>query len=328
MEEILEIKDLYVEYHTMEGKVKALNGINLKVNKGESLGLVGETGAGKTTTALSVLGLLPKRNSKIISGYIKFSGKELTDKRNRNFLEKIRGNRIAMVFQNPLSSLNPVFTVGEQVAMVFRRHQKMGKKLANLEAGKILEMTGILAFRMHDYPHQFSGGMRQRIGIAAALACKPDLLIADEPTTALDVTIQAQVLELMKELQRKSSTAFIMITHNLGIVKELCDRVAVMYAGRIIEEGEVEEVFGHPTHPYTEGLLGSLPDINKKSERLTPIKGFMSNPMALPKGCKFASRCPYTMNICIEEDPADIELNNKHRVACFRVSEGKAALNE
>jgi len=325
VEELLEIKDLYVEYHTMEGKVKALNGVNLKIAKSESIGLVGETGAGKTTTALSILGLLPKRNSKIVSGNIIFSGKELTDKRNRGFLEKIRGNRIAMVFQNPLSSLNPVFTVGEQVAMVFRRHQKMGKKQAKIEAGKILEMTGILAFRMEDYPHQFSGGMRQRIGIAAALACKPDLLIADEPTTALDVTIQAQVLELMKELQNKSKTTLIMITHNLGIVKELCDRVAVMYAGRIIEEGEVEEVFNHPFHPYTEGLLGSLPDIKKKIERLNPIKGFMSNPMNLPKGCKFASRCPYCMEICIKEDPSDIILNDKHRAACFREDKGKVS---
>jgi len=317
LEHLLGIEDLYVEYHTLEGTVRALNGVHLSLDKGEALGLVGETGAGKTTAAVSVLGLLSRRTARITKGSIRFAGKELLDKKNAAYLQCIRGDRISMVFQNPLTSLNPVFTVGEQVAMVFRQHQKMNKQQAAEAAGKILEVVGIPAYRAADYPHQFSGGMRQRVGIAAALACEPDLLIADEPTTALDVTIQAQVLELMKDLQRKNRTSLIMITHNLGIVRELCERVAVMYAGRIIEKGSVDSVFTKPSHPYTKGLIGSLPDINKKTERLEPIPGFMSNPMALPEGCKFAPRCPACMEICNKRDPSETRLDTDHFVACF-----------
>ena len=323
-EKMLEIKNLFVEYHTMEGTVQALNGVHLTVDKGEALGLVGETGAGKTTTAVATLGLLPKRNSKILKGSsIVYDGHELLDKKNQDYLEKIRGSKIAMVFQNPLTSLNPVFTIGEQIAMVFRQHQGMNKKEAMHAAGEMLEMVGIPSYRVVDYPHQLSGGMRQRVGIAAALACKPDLLIADEPTTALDVTIQAQVLELMKELQHKQRTSLIMITHNLGIVKELCERVAVMYAGRIIEQGFVDDVFTNPCHPYTRGLLGSLPDINKKTDRLTPIPGFMSDPMHLPEGCKFAERCPDCMDICRKVDPEDTQINDTHVAACHAINNGR-----
>jgi len=321
---LLEIKDLHVEFRTMEGTVYALKGVNLAVKKGEALGLVGETGAGKSTTAFSVMGLLPKNSARIPKGSILWGDKDLLDEKNEKYIRKVRGDRIAMVFQNPLTSLNPVFTIGEQVAMVFRRHQGMDEKRAYEAAGKMLQMVGIMPERMSDYPHQFSGGMRQRVGIAAAIACKPDLLIADEPTTALDVTIQAQVLELMKELQEQVETSLIMITHNLGIVKELCQNVAVMYAGVIIESGSVDEVFRNPSHPYTLGLMGSLPDIKKKTDRLTPISGFMPNPMIKPKGCAFAPRCPKCMEICTQKEPGDMELNREHIVACFLAREGKS----
>jgi peptide/nickel transport system ATP-binding protein len=321
---LLEIKDLHVEFRTMEGTVYALKGVNLELKKGEALGLVGETGAGKSTTAFSIMGLLPKKSARIPKGSIMWGDKDLLDKHNEKYVKKIRGDRISMVFQNPLTSLNPVFTIGEQVAMVFRRHQGMNEKEAYEAAGKMLQMVGILPERMIDYPHQFSGGMRQRVGIAAAIACKPDLLIADEPTTALDVTIQAQVLELMKGLQEQVETSLIMITHNLGIVKELCQKVAVMYAGAIIELGTVDEVFRKPSHPYTLGLMGSLPDIKKKTERLTPIYGFMPNPMEKTVGCSFAPRCPKCMEICRQQAPGDIHLNSEHTVACFLAREGIA----
>lgn len=316
MEKLLEIKELFVEFHTLENNVNALNGVNLSVNRAEAVGLVGETGAGKTTTALSILGLLPKPITKIPKGSIYFDGVNILDPSNSVKLEKIRGDRIAMIFQNPLTALNPVFTIGEQVAMVFRRHRGMDKKTANEEAKKMLEIVGIPGYRVVDYPHQFSGGMRQRVGIAAALACDPSLLIADEPTTALDVTIQAQVLELMKKLQENSNTSLIMITHNLGIVNELCNKVAVMYAGAIIEYGEVREVFKHAAHPYTQGLIGSLPDIKTKKERLTPIPGFMSDPTNLPPGCKFAARCPHCKELCKLKNPDSTEVSTGHFVAC------------
>lgn len=316
MEQMLEVKDLYVEYHTLESTVKALNGVNFSVAKGEAMGLVGETGAGKTTTALSILNLLPPRVTVIPKGSVKFEGLDVLDSKNSSAVQKLRGDRIAMVFQNPLTALNPVFTIGEQVAMVFRRHRGLGKNEAMQEAKKMLELVGIPGNRAVDYPHQFSGGMRQRVGIAAALACDPSLLIADEPTTALDVTIQAQVLELMKKLQETGETSLIMITHNLGIVNELCEKVSVMYAGRVIEYGEVREVFDHPAHPYTKGLLGSLPDIKIKTSRLTPIPGFMSNPSNLPVGCKFAARCPRCKDICLAQDPETQEVSTGHTVAC------------
>ena len=323
MNNILEIKDLYIEYHTLDGVAKAVNGLNLNVAVKEAVGLVGETGAGKTTTALSILGLLPKRTAKITKGNIVYEGIELLKKENASKLSKMRGDKISMVFQNPLTSLNPVFTIGEQIEMVYRLHRGMNKKEALNAAGEILETVGIPARRLGDYPNQFSGGMRQRVGIAAALACNPDLLIADEPTTALDVTIQAQVLELMKKMQAERNTSLIMITHNLGIVNELCEKVAVMYAGRIVEYGPVREVFRNPQHPYTLGLINSLPDINKKIERLTPIEGYMSNPMNLPKGCKFGVRCPHCCPECLERDPDMLEVSEGHVVACIVAKNGR-----
>ena len=266
-EVLLEIKDYTVEFHTETGVKQAINHLNLTIHKGESLGLVGEAGAGKTTTALSILRLLPKHSAKIKGGTITFGGQNMA-KLSQRELRDIRGSKISMIFQNPLTSLNPVFTVGEQVAMVLRRHRGMSNSQALKEAGNLMEVVGIARERIKDYPHQFSGGMRQRIGIAAALACNPELLIADEPTTALDVTIQAQIMELMKKLQQQYDTSLLMITHNLGIISELCKNVAVMYAGAIIEYGSVREVFSNPAHPYTQGLLGAIPSLDDDKERL------------------------------------------------------------
>ena len=314
---LLSIKDLYVEYRTYDGTVKAINGLDLTVQKGEAVGLVGETGAGKTTTALSILGVLPPRAAKVTQGSIKFDGLELLDPQNKNKLEKIRGKRISMIFQNPLTSLNPVFTVGEQIAMVLMKHEGLSKKKAYERVEKSLESVNIEPRRAMEYPHQFSGGMRQRVGIAAALVTgDPDLLIADEPTTALDVTIQAQILELIKKLQREKNLSMIMITHNLGIVAEICTKVSIIYSGRIIESGSTKEVFKNPRHPYTIGLIGSLPDIAVKKNRLTPIPGFMADPLNLPKGCSFNIRCPYAQDVCREKIPAQIQLGADHFVCC------------
>ena len=316
MDTLLEIKDLHVVYKTERAVCNALNGVNLTIGVGESLGLVGESGAGKTTTALSILNLLAKAG-RITHGEIVFDGKSIL-KMERKRLEDLRGDRIAMIFQNPLTSLNPVFTVGEQIAMVLRKHRGMKDNEAKEEAAKLLEMVGIPRYRIDDYPHQFSGGMRQRVGIAAGLACNPALLIADEPTTALDVTIQAQILELMKDLQNRYSTSLLMITHNLGIIAELCHKVAVMYAGKIIEYGTVDEVFSHPRHPYTVGLLGALPNLDEKTERLTAIPGNIANPQHLPKGCTFHPRCAHCMEICKNNAPEMVRIGPDHSFACHR----------
>jgi len=317
MGNLLEIKDLYVSYKTFEGVARAVNGLNLIVQQGESLGLVGETGAGKTTSALSIMKLLPPRTGKINQGEIIFNEVDLTKKFDK-YLQKIRGKKISMIFQNPLTSLNPVFTIGEQIGMVFMQHYNLSKKDAWKKAGEMLEVVGIPSRRSEEYPHQFSGGMRQRIGIAASLACRPDLLIADEPTTALDVTIQAQVLELLKELKQKYNTALIMITHNLGIVAELCQNVAVMYAGSILERGSVTQVFRHPMHPYTKGLFASLPDIYDKKDRLNTMKGIVSDALNLPEGCPFNPRCLCVMEKCKLDRPKLIKIKPDHYVACFQ----------
>ena len=309
-----------VEFKTENGTKQAINHLNLKIHKGESLGLVGEAGAGKTTTALGVLRLLPKHSAKIKSGIIEFHGEDMAKFSERR-LREIRGDKISMIFQNPLTSLNPVFTVGEQIAMVLRKHKNIGNKQAMEEAGKLMETVGIAKERINDYPHQFSGGMRQRIGIAAALACSPELLIADEPTTALDVTIQAQILELMKKLQKQYDTSLLMITHNLGIISELCKNVAVMYAGAIIEYGSVKEVFTNPMHPYTKGLLGAIPTLDDQKERLVAIPGEVANPYHLPKGCSFNPRCECKNADCAEEIPPMIKINESHYVSCFHCGE-------
>ena len=312
---LLRITDYVVEFKTENGTKQAINHLNLTIHKGESLGLVGEAGAGKTTTALGVLRLLPKHSAKIKSGIIEFHGEDMAKFSERR-LREIRGDKISMIFQNPLTSLNPVFTVGEQIAMVLRKHKNIGNKQAMEEAGKLMETVGIAKERINDYPHQFSGGMRQRIGIAAALACSPELLIADEPTTALDVTIQAQILELMKKLQKQYDTSLLMITHNLGIISELCKNVAVMYAGAIIEYGSVKEVFTNPMHPYTKGLLGAIPTLDDQKERLE-----VANPYHLPKGCSFNPRCECKNADCAEEIPPMIKINESHYVSCFHCGE-------
>lgn len=316
---ILEINDLQVVYQTDLSTVYAVNGVTLSINKGETLGLVGETGAGKTTLALSILRLLPDRTGRVIGGGISFKGSDLFSMSNQE-LRTVRGDKISMIFQDPMTALNPTQPIGKQLYEALSLHNSAGLKKAELEkkVEKCLEMVGIPAFRKKEYPHQFSGGMRQRVVIAIALCCEPDLLIADEPTTALDVTIQAQVLAMMKELQERLGTSLLMITHDLGIVAQTCDTVAVMYAGKIIEYGRVEDVFeGEMHHPYTTGLFGSIPNLKVDMRRLSPIDGLMPDPTDLPEGCSFAPRCPYATENCRKYTPANYQ-NGTHLIRCFR----------
>lgn len=315
---LLEVKDLTVVYQTDLENVYAVNDISFSVGRGETIGLVGETGAGKTTTALSVMRLLPERTARA-SGEILFNGQNLLQLP-PNEMRNIRGMKIAMIFQDPMTSLNPVITIGDQIKEALEIHNTDGKTDAELDARveETLRLVGIPPERKSDYPHQFSGGMKQRVVIAMALVCEPELLIADEPTTALDVTIQAQVLRMMKRLRDQLGTSMIMITHDLGIVAETCDKVAVVYAGEIIEYGTVEEIFeGETHHPYTVGLFGSIPNLDEKTERLHPIDGLMPDPTNLPKGCSFAPRCPYCTDKCQTCKPTDITLGGQHMVKCF-----------
>jgi peptide/nickel transport system ATP-binding protein len=312
---ILSIENLEVIYKTDDGIVHAVNGINLELNKKETLGLVGETGAGKTTTALSILRLLPERTGRITRGRIIFNEQELTMLREAD-LRAIRGEQISMIFQDPMTSLNPVMTVGEQIEEAIELHSKFNGDKLHRRVDEMLELVGIPSARKREYPHQFSGGMKQRVVIAMALACNPQLVIADEPTTALDVTIQAQVLRMMSELKEKSDTSMIMITHDLGVVAKTCDKVAIMYAGEIIENGTVRDIFlGEKHHPYTVGLFGSIPNMNEETDRLRPIDGLMPDPTDLPKGCKFHPRCPRCMDICRSERPKDF-MNGTHIINC------------
>ena len=312
---LLEIKDLSIHYVTTEGTVQAVNGVSFTINRGETLGLVGETGAGKTTTALGILGLVPNPPGKIVGGEILFEGRNLLDESEKE-MRKIRGKEISMIFQDPMTALNPVLRMGEQIEEVIRIHSKMSKAEAEKKALEMLEMVGIPAARAVEYPHQFSGGMKQRVVIAMALACNPQLLLADEPTTALDVTIQAQVLEMMKKLKTEMNTAMLLITHDLGIVAENCDKVAVMYAGEIVEYGNLEDIFLRPGHPYTKGLFGSLPSLETKTRRLQPIPGLMPDPTQLPKGCNFSPRCPEMLEACRDGEPKMIEVEPGHFVRC------------
>jgi peptide/nickel transport system ATP-binding protein len=313
----LEVKDLVVHY-TSEGKeIHAVNDVSLTIKKGKTLGLVGETGAGKTTIAKSILRILPEPPAHVDRGEILLEGKNLLELSNAE-MQKIRGKRISMIFQDPMTALNPVMRVGEQIAEGIALHEKVSKKEAEEKAKEMLEMVGIPASRYRDYPHQFSGGMKQRVVIAMALACSPDLLLADEPTTALDVTIQAQVLDIIKGLQEKLNTAMIMITHDLGIIAEVCDDVAVIYAGEVIESGNLEEIFDHPTHPYTIGLFGSLPDINSDVERLSPIAGMPPDPSNLPQGCAFSPRCPHATEECKKSKAELQNLGGTHYCRCIR----------
>lgn len=316
-EKIVEIKDLVVHYETEEGVVEAVNNVSFDIKKGEVLGLVGETGAGKTTIALSIMNLLPHPPAHIIQGEVFLEGENMLEKRQKE-LRKIRGQKISMVFQDPMTALNPVHSVGEQIAEVLRLHNK-GLSAAEIEqkAVKMLETVGIPGERYHDYPHQFSGGMKQRVVIAIALACEPELLIADEPTTALDVTIQAQVLDLMKELQKNYGMAMLMITHDFGIVADICNRCAVIYAGEVVEMGDVAHIFDNPTHPYTIGLFQSLPSLDKDVERLEPIPGSVADPTDLPAYCSFYDRCTYRTDACKTGNPQLRETEPGHLVKCI-----------
>lgn len=318
MENLLEIKNLTVEYHTQGEIVHAVNGLNLSLRQGESLGLVGETGAGKTTTALSILQLVANPPGKIMGGEILFEGIDLL-KTKKSVLRCVRGNKISMIFQDPMTSLNPVYSVGFQIAEVIRLHAGCSKKESREKAEEMLELVGIPKERYDEYPHQFSGGMKQRVVIAMSVACSPQLILADEPTTALDVTIQAQVLELMNELKEKLHTSMLLITHDLGVVAQVCDRVAIMYAGEIVEQGTIPEVFDHPAHPYTIGLFGSIPTLNTASTKLTPIEGQMPDPIELPIGCAFSPRCPYAREECCAMKPGITRVPGEktHELRCF-----------
>ena len=320
---LLEIKDLYVQY-TADGRaVEAVNGITITVKKGDTLGLVGETGAGKTTTALAIMGLVPDPPGKVTSGEILLNGENLLQKSAKE-LRTIRGKDIAMIFQDPMTSLNPVLPVGDQIREVILLHEKLSKAEATHKACQMLELVGIPAERYDEYPHQFSGGMKQRVIIAIALACNPKLLIADEPTTALDVTIQAQVLEMMRDLKEKYGTAMILITHDLGVVAEVCNNVAIMYAGQIVESGTLDDIYSDPQHPYTIGLFRSIPDLTSKQRRLVIIPGIMPDPSNLPKGCNFCTRCQYATERCKQEKPPVAQLSKSHAVLCWRNAEQEA----
>ena len=313
---VLELENLKVSFVLEESTVEAVNGVSLRIKKGETLGLVGETGAGKTTTALSLLRLVDTPPGVVSCDKMEICGRDITAL-TPSEMENVRGDLVGMIFQDPMSSLNPVFTVGEQIAESLIWHEHLSRDEAWKRAEEMLELVGIPRSRATEYPHQFSGGMKQRVVIAIALACSPQLLIADEPTTALDVTIQAQILELMRELKEKKQTSIIMITHDLGIVAETCDRVAVMYAGRIVEEGTLEEVFNHTRHPYTEGLFDSLPNIKQRRNRLQPIPGLMPDPTDLPEGCAFAPRCRYATEACLGKKPELRSFGGTHKAACI-----------
>ena len=324
-ERLLEIKDLHVKYKTDEAEVFAVNGLDLTVDKGETLGLVGETGAGKTTTALSILRLLPSKVGEITGGAIELDGRDLT-KASEPEMRRIRGEDVSMIFQDPMTSLNPVIRVGDQIAEVLELHGKGStREEIDRKVDEILKLVGISKDRKNDFPHQFSGGMKQRVVIAIGLACEPRLLLADEPTTALDVTIQAQVLEMMKELKDKLNTAMILITHDLGVVAQTCDRVAIMYGGRIIEIGDARDIFhGKEHHPYTEGLFGSIPDLKRETRRLSPIPGMMPDPAREIKGCAFAERCRYRTDACELSEPGEYVCGG-HMIRCSRFAAGKEA---
>jgi peptide/nickel transport system ATP-binding protein len=317
MSALLEVRDLYVEFKTSRGRLKALNGISFDVQPGEVFGLVGETGCGKTVTGLSVLRLLP-RSAIITSGQISFDGLDLLNL-SRDEIEALRGNKIAMIFQDPGTSLNPVFTIGSQIEWVIRQHLKIGRKQAREKAVSVLEAVGLpdVGRILGSYPHQLSGGMQQRVMIAMALSCNPRLLIADEPTTSLDVTIQAQILKLLRDLQKKFDVALILITHNLGVIAQTCDRLAVLYGGRVAERGSTVDIFTHAQHPYTKGLMNAIPRLGARGKKMSTIPGTVpSNPGAMT-GCTFAPRCEFAMPRCTLETPLLYPVGEKHGSACF-----------
>jgi len=319
MEKILEVKDLHVSFQTYAGEVKAVRGVNFDIKEGETIGIVGESGCGKSVTAKSIMKLLPNNSVKYKQGSIEFNGKNLLGNSEKD-MQRIRGKQISMIFQDPMTSLNPTSKVGNQIIEAILKHNKINRKEAFDKALNMLELVGIPqpSKRIHQYPHEYSGGMRQRAMIAMALACNPRLLIADEPTTALDVTIQAQILELMKDIQEKTGTSIILITHDLGVVAEICERVVVMYAGQVVETAMVRDLYKKPQHPYTEGLLKSVPKLNMdRKQPLAPIIGTPPDLIDPPKGCPFFARCEYAMGICKNNNPGLEEVNPGHFAACW-----------
>jgi peptide/nickel transport system ATP-binding protein len=323
MAKLLEVTGLRTEFKTAAGVIRAVDGVDLTVDKGETLGIVGESGCGKSITSLSIMQLLPKGLGKVATGEIRLEGENMLAFSERK-MRQIRGNRIAMIFQEPMTSLNPVFRVGKQIAEAVRYHQGVGKREAMSRAVEMLTKVGIPRPEKVavSYPHELSGGMRQRVMIAMAMVCNPKLLIADEPTTALDVTIQAQILDLMRELQRTEGTSILMITHDLGVVAEMCDRVVIMYAGQVVEETDVKTLFKNPKHPYTKSLLASLPQLNSEQDRLASIPGQVPNPLEMPEGCRFAPRCQFAQDICRANAPELEEVEAGHKCRCLLQQEG------
>ena len=316
-EKILEIKDERLSFFTPAGEVKALNGVSFSMNQGDVLGIVGESGSGKSVTAYSIMGLTAYPG-RLVGGTVWFNGHQI-DKMTEKEFRKIRGNEVSIIFQDPMTSLNPVYTIGNQIVEVILLHTKKTKQEAWARARELLELVGINEpdRRLKQYPHELSGGMRQRVMIAMALACEPDILIADEPTTALDVTIQAQILELMQSLQKKMGMAVILVTHDLGVIADMCDNIIVMYGGHICERGTADEIFYNPRHEYTKGLLRSIPNVNNMKEKLIPIAGTPINVLNLPKGCAFCARCDEAMKICLEQQPEELTINENHKAACW-----------
>ncbi len=320
MKTLLEIKNLKTHFFTHEGTVKAVDGVSFKINQGETLGIVGESGSGKSVTALSVMRLIPHPPGKIVGGEIYFEGKNLL-KLDDKEIRKMRGKKISMIFQEPMTSLDPVFTIGHEIGEVIQLHQGSNKEEARKKSIEILKVVGIpdVEKRIDNYPHELSGGMRQRVMIAMALSCNPTLLIADEPTTALDVTIQAQILRLINDLKDKFGASVMLITHDLGVIAEMCDNVAVMYAGNIVEYTDVYTLFNNPLHPYTKGLNKSMPRMNVEAEHLDVIPGMVPNLLDLPSGCPFHPRCDLSFKKCVEEMPELIEIENSHLVRCHLI---------
>ena len=315
---ILEVHNLHISFKTYLGKIKAVQGLSFSLEEGETLAIVGESGCGKSATAQSIMQLIPSPPGSIDKGSIRFKGKELLTKSNKE-MNAIRGSEIGMIFQDPMTSLNPTMRVGHQIMEPLIKKINFSKDKAQKRSMELMTLVGIThpTKRFHQYPHEFSGGMRQRVMIAIALACSPKILIADEPTTALDVTIQSQILDLMQELQKKTKTSIILITHDLGIVARMCDRILVMYAGNIIESGTAEEIFYHPKHPYTQGLLDSIPTLASKTKRLIPIPGSPPDLLHLQKGCSFAPRCPKVMHCCTQSTPPSIKHSPSHNFTCW-----------
>lgn len=321
-QKLLSVKDLKTYFYTDDGVIPAVDGISFDLDKGGTIGIVGESGCGKSVTSLSVMGLIPQPPGKIAGGEILFEGEDLL-KKSEAEMRHIRGNDISMIFQEPMTSLNPVFTVGNQIAEAIILHQGLDKGAAREKAIEMLRLVGIPSpeKRVDDYPHQMSGGMRQRVMIAMALSCNPKLLIADEPTTALDVTIQAQILDLMRELRKNLGTAIMMITHDLGVIAELVDKVVVMYTGKIVEAADTYTIFKNPKHPYTIGLLGSIPRLDGDGSRLQAIPGSVPIPGSFPVGCGFHPRCPFATELCVQKRPPSFEVGENHYVACWKVVE-------